>query len=105
MEFIKTVEICHEALCMIILFGRETEWLFSCDEGRKELQRNAGFERLLVVLLNHEIDYHCLDDVKAELSSKVLELAPPDVQKQVYISISCLKATVLTLWHHNRRRA
>lgn len=66
----------------IVPQGRETDWLFSCDEGRKELQRNAGFERLLVVLLNHEIDYHCLDDVKAELSSKVLELAPPDVQKQ-----------------------
>ena len=66
----------------------ESEWMFSCDEGRLQLHRNAGFERLLVVTLNREHNYNSLDDVKAELSNKVLELAPLDVSKQV-IMVHC----------------
>lgn len=62
--------------------------MFSCDEGRRELQKNAGYERLLVVLLSRELEFSSLDEVKAELSTKVLELAPPDVQKQVMLPSS-----------------
>ena len=71
-------------LCINIV-SRETEWLFSCDEGRRALQQNAGYERLLVVLLSRELEFTSLDEVKAELSTKVLELAPFDVQKQVIL--------------------
>jgi len=59
------------------------EWLFSTSEGRLELRRNAGYERLLVVTLHREHSYDSLDTVKSELSEKVLELAPPNVAKQV----------------------
>jgi len=59
------------------------EWLFATDDGREELQRISGFERLLVVLLHREHEYASLDSVKAELSAKVLELAPPNVGTQV----------------------
>lgn len=48
-----------------------------------QLHRSAGYERLLVVTLHREHSYHDLDSIKAELSEKVLELAPPGVAKQV----------------------
>ena len=63
--------------------------MFSTSEGRLELQRNAGFERLLVVTLHREHTYDSLDSVKSELSGKVMELAPPNVAKQVKLVICC----------------
>ena len=63
---------------------REMEWMFSTSEGRMELQRSAGYERLLVVTLHREHTYESLESVKSELSGKVMELAPPNVAKQVW---------------------
>jgi len=57
--------------------------MFSTSEGRLELQRSAGYERLLVVTLHREHAYDSLESVKSELSEKVLELAPQNVAKQV----------------------
>ena len=67
----------------------ETEWLFSSDEGRVQLHRSAGYERLLVVTLHREHNYDNLDTIKAELGEKVLELAPPNVAKQVRLLVGC----------------
>lgn len=67
----------------------EAEWMFSSDEGRKQLHKNAGYERLLVVTLHREHQYDSLDSIKAELSDRVLELAPPNVAKQVLFSARC----------------
>ena len=47
-------------------------------QGRTQLGSSAGFSRLLVVLLHHDHHYQSLDFVKAELSAKVLDLAPRD---------------------------
>ena len=54
------------------------------------MHRSAGFERLLVVTLHREHSYNSLDEVKAELSDKVLELAPPNVAKQVLLLLELL---------------
>jgi len=59
------------------------EWMFSSAEGRCELHRNAGYERLLVVTLHREHTYENLESVKSELSEKMLELAPANTAKQV----------------------
>ena len=56
---------------------RETEWMFSSEAGRQQLSQNAGFERLIVVTLDRNHSYKDLDLIKAELSTKVMELAPP----------------------------
>ena len=62
------------------------EWLFSTKDGREELCQSAGFERLVVVTLHRGHHYGNLDDVKEELSGKVMELAPSDIgSKQVRI--------------------
>ena len=51
--------------------------MFSSEAGRQQLSQNAGFERLVVVTLDRNHSYKDLDMIKAELSTKVMELAPP----------------------------
>ncbi|KAL4223238.1 Methyltransferase-like protein 13 [Mactra antiquata] len=62
----------------IVPQGRETEWMFSSTAGRKQLSESANFERLIVVALDRNHTYTNLDAIQAELSGKVMELAPPD---------------------------
>ncbi|KAH9503388.1 eEF1A lysine and N-terminal methyltransferase [Bulinus truncatus] len=69
----------------IVPQGRETEWLFSTDKGRQHLLDNAGFQRLVVVTLNRGHEYESLDAIKAELSNKVMELAPADCPPKAQI--------------------
>ncbi|ESO86417.1 hypothetical protein LOTGIDRAFT_129263 [Lottia gigantea] len=57
--------------------GRETDWLFSTEAGRQQLSSNAGFQRLVVVLLDRNHSYQSLKSIQDELSAKVMELAPP----------------------------
>jgi SAM-dependent methyltransferase len=78
----RTLPLAKKFAIFIVPQGRETEWMFSTDEGRMELQRTAGFERLLVVTLHREHTYDDLDAIKAELGERVLELAPRNVAKQ-----------------------
>uniref|UniRef100_A0A8D2P5B7 eEF1A lysine and N-terminal methyltransferase n=1 Tax=Zosterops lateralis melanops TaxID=1220523 RepID=A0A8D2P5B7_ZOSLA len=61
----------------IIPQGRETEWLFGTEEGRRQLAASAGFGRLLTVSLHREQHYQGMAGIQAELSGKVMELAPP----------------------------
>ncbi|NWY53876.1 MET13 protein, partial [Chionis minor] len=61
----------------IIPQGRETEWLFGTEEGRRQLAASAGFGRLVTVALHREQDYEGMAGIQAELSGKVMELAPP----------------------------
>ena len=68
--------------------------MFSTDEGRSDLQRSAGYERLLVVTLHREHVFDSLDSIKAELSEKVLELAPRNVAKQVLATCNVAKQVI-----------
>ncbi|KAM8930338.1 eEF1A lysine and N-terminal methyltransferase isoform 2-T2 [Pelodytes ibericus] len=61
----------------IIPHGRETEWLFGSEPGRRQLAGSVGFRRLIIVGLHRDQQYESLEAIKAELSTKVLELAPP----------------------------
>ncbi|XP_074008685.1 eEF1A lysine and N-terminal methyltransferase isoform X2 [Numenius arquata] len=60
-----------------VLQGRETEWLFGTEEGRRQLAASAGFGRLVTVALHREQHYEGMAAIQAELSGKVMELAPP----------------------------
>ncbi|KAM6124184.1 eEF1A lysine and N-terminal methyltransferase [Pterocles gutturalis] len=66
----------------IIPQGRETEWLFGTEEGRRQLATSAGFGRLVTVALHREQHYEGMADIQAELSGKVMELAPPGLPAQ-----------------------
>ncbi|XP_040421069.1 eEF1A lysine and N-terminal methyltransferase [Cygnus olor] len=61
----------------IIPQGRETEWLFGTEDGRRQLAASAGFGRLVTVALHREQRYEGMASIQAELSGKVMELAPP----------------------------
>ncbi|KAG8555837.1 hypothetical protein GDO81_017834 [Engystomops pustulosus] len=61
----------------IIPQGRETEWLFGSETGRRQLAGSVGFRRLLVVALHRDQQYDSMEAIQSELSAKVLELAPP----------------------------
>ncbi|GBM70722.1 Methyltransferase-like protein 13 [Araneus ventricosus] len=69
----------------VVVQGRETEWLFSTPQGRQELAANVSCERLVVVHLLRDNVYSSLEEVKSDLSGKVLELAPASCKDQVPI--------------------
>ncbi|XP_006887490.1 PREDICTED: methyltransferase-like protein 13 isoform X2 [Elephantulus edwardii] len=73
-----------------VLQGRETEWLFGMEEGRKQLAASAGFRRLVTVALHRGQQYEGMDSIQAELSARVMELAPagmPVQQKVPFLSV------------------
>ncbi len=53
---------------------REINWLFSTDDGCKQLAENAGFERLVVVSLHRGHTYKDIDEVKDEVTPRAVEL-------------------------------
>ncbi|XP_004688538.1 PREDICTED: methyltransferase-like protein 13 isoform X1 [Condylura cristata] len=74
----------------IIPQGRETEWLFGMEEGRKQLAASAGFRRLITVALHRGQRYESMDSIQAELSTRVMELAPagmPTQQQVPFLSV------------------
>lgn len=75
----------------IVPQGREVEWLFGHKEGRRQLAQQCETQRLVVVHLCRGQVYTDLEQVKRELSCKVMELAPPwfkptDQKKVVFLS-------------------
>ncbi|XP_051866976.1 eEF1A lysine and N-terminal methyltransferase [Pristis pectinata] len=74
----------------IVPQGRETEWIFGTDEGRKQLSKSAAFKRLLVVALHRDQLYQSMEAIQSELSGKVMELAPyglPPDQQVPFLSV------------------
>ncbi|NXD70144.1 MET13 protein, partial [Eolophus roseicapillus] len=85
----------------IIPQGRETEWLFGTEEGRRQLATSAGFGRLVTVALHREQHYEGMASIQSELSGKVMELAPPGLparQQVPFLSVGG-DIGVRTVWH------
>lgn len=60
------------------------------DEGRKQLAASAGFRRLITVALHRGQQYESMDHIQAELSARVMELAPagmPAQQQVPFLSV------------------
>lgn len=74
-----TIRLSHSNHFAIFIIpqGRETEWLFGSETGRRQLAGSVGFRRLLVVALHRDQQYESMEAIQSELSAKVLELAPP----------------------------
>lgn len=86
---VKASRDSHFAI-FIIPQGRETEWLFGMEEGRKQLAASAGFRRLITVALHRGQQYEGMDSIQAELSARVMELAPagmPAQQQVPFLSV------------------
>uniref|UniRef100_A0A8C4QPQ6 eEF1A lysine and N-terminal methyltransferase n=1 Tax=Eptatretus burgeri TaxID=7764 RepID=A0A8C4QPQ6_EPTBU len=81
----------------IVPHGRERESLFGSEAGRAQLAKNAGFSRLIIVLLLPGQDYggvsgeetieggSRLEVVQKELSPRMLELAPAGIPPGIKI--------------------
>ena len=69
------------------LLHRETEWLFGTEQGRNHLAESAGFQRLVVVALNRQHTYDNMESIRQELSTKVMELAPPGFKSGTQVGI------------------
>ncbi|KAE8610735.1 hypothetical protein XENTR_v10012226 [Xenopus tropicalis] len=74
-----TVRLSHSNHFAIFIIpqGRETEWLFGSEQGRRQLSGSVGFRRLIIVALHRDQQYTDMKAIQSELSAKVLELAPP----------------------------
>ena len=59
-----------------LLTFRENDYSFATKEGRSELALSVGSQRLLLVTMSRGHTYVSVDDVKAELSQKVMQFAP-----------------------------
>lgn len=60
------------------------------EEGRKQLAASAGFRRLVTVALHRGQQYEGMDSIQAELSARVMELAPagmPAQQQVPFLSV------------------
>jgi ubiquinone/menaquinone biosynthesis C-methylase UbiE len=62
--------------CFIVPQGREHEWLFTSDEGLKQLAESANFNRLVVASMNRKHSFKSMEAVQSELSPYILELVP-----------------------------
>lgn len=56
------------------------------EEGRKQLAASAGFRRLITVALHRDQHYEGMESIQAELSGKVMELAPPGLPAHQQVS-------------------
>lgn len=80
----------------IIPNGRENNETFGSTAGRKKLAEAAGFSRLAIASLHRGHLYTSLDEVKAELSEKVMDLAPLNVDKDVQVPFLSTSADIGT---------
>ena len=64
--------------CAVFLVpqGREHEWLFSSEEGQRELLGGCQVSRLIIVSLLRDQTYGVMAEIQSELSPLVTELAP-----------------------------
>lgn len=69
----------------IVPQGHEYEYTYSTDDGRKSLAEIAGFTRLVIASLHRGHVYTNLEEIKTELSKKVMELAPPGLSKTAQV--------------------
>ena len=77
-------------ICVIFLLissGRETEWLFSSKEGQTDLATDAGFARVVIATLGRGHTFTSIDTIKKELSTKVMELAPKNLNQNPQVTI------------------
>eukprot|EP01083_Nonionella_stella_P145534 456245_1 len=64
-------------LCAVFLVpqGRDSEWMFSSEEGQRTLCTDAGYKRFIIVVLNRGHKFSSLKDVQSELSPKMVQIA------------------------------
>lgn len=74
--------------------GRETDWLFSTSQGRKEFLGNVDKDRVAIVVLGRNHTFNNWDDIKIELSPSIKNLSPSGLSKNYIIDYLSLGADI-----------
>nr|SVE93507.1 EOG090X02SD [Scapholeberis mucronata] len=74
--------------------GREIDWMFSSNEGRRQLADNAKYQRLLVIHLGRDHHFPNLEYVQTELSGVVSSLQPEGLEPNTQIPFLSLGSEV-----------
>ncbi|XP_029988019.1 eEF1A lysine and N-terminal methyltransferase [Sphaeramia orbicularis] len=69
----------------IVPQGSETAWLYSSNEGQRQLAASANFRRLVIVAMHRNQNYTDMPAVQAELSPMVMDLAPPGMPPNLQV--------------------
>ena len=67
---------------------RETDWLYSSNEGRRELAASAKFQRLVVIHLGRDHQFPNLECIQNELGPVVSSLQPSDLPPNTQVKLS-----------------
>lgn len=67
---------------------RESEWLFSTVQGRKNILKMTNHTRLAIVTLHRGQSYKSFQDVQDELNETVKNLSPKNVTEKALKSIT-----------------
>ncbi|XP_075038561.1 eEF1A lysine and N-terminal methyltransferase isoform X2 [Mixophyes fleayi] len=102
-----TIRLSHSNRFAIFIIpqGRETEWLFGSEPGRRQLAGSVGFRRLIIVALHRDQQYESMETIQSELSAKVLELAPPGLPDNKQIPFLSAGGDIGTRTIQNRGRS
>ncbi|GMT25926.1 hypothetical protein PFISCL1PPCAC_17223, partial [Pristionchus fissidentatus] len=60
----------------IVPIGRDGDWLFATEKGRRSLRMQCKKDRLAIVALYRDCEYESLQEIKEELAAFVLRLNP-----------------------------
>lgn len=72
-----------EYAAFIAPHGRENEWLFSTEQGRKHLAKESKHNRLAIFTMHTGHKYEDFEGVQKELADVVINLAPNGYRKKV----------------------
>lgn len=73
-----------EYAAFIVPHGRESDWLFSTAEGRKQLVKESKFNRLAIFTMHAGHNYDNFEGLQKELEGVVINLAPGGYRKKVF---------------------
>lgn len=73
----------YNVISIATIAFRESEWLFSTTDGRKNLLKMCNHTRLAIVTMHRGQKYESLQEVQDELNETVKNLAPKTMMEKV----------------------
>ena len=87
---IAAVDVSNKQSCGVVLVpqGREHEWLFNNDDGRRSIAESADFGRLYFVTLNRGHIFGTASEIQEELSPFIRDLSASVTSAIPYLAVA-----------------
>ena len=95
-SFLFTTHLASHATIHILCKYRETEWMFSSLEGRRQLADSVDFHRLVIIHLGRDHQFNSLESVQNELAAVVSSLQPTQLPPNTKVFCSFLSFFLLS---------